>query len=421
MSIFKYLLSLNPLWRLTFIFFFTILFLVANLLRKIRVIYNLKKHIDYLNQTLKDLENQAKLILKEDIELKSYQEEVEDKINKINLLKKTILSSIYILDKDMLFNQIEESTINDLGFKKGLIIDYTDLSAKVNINLEDYEIETIRKFLYYKKEVFKTTPLITSENEFCKELTKALNYKNFLMAPVRAKESIFAIFVLLDTNLPDIKKIEKEIFSLICVYFGQCLDNIKLFEELYHIKEELENKVKERAFELVNSLREIEKISKMKSDFISSVSHELRTPLTSIKGFSSLLIEEKFGKLPQEAKERLIKIDENVNKLVDMVNTLLDISRIESGKTEIKISPSDIVKLIKDVCSFLSPQIIQKEIELILDLPQVLMVYIDKNFIERVFINIINNAIKFTPKKGKITIKCKKENTSALISISDTG
>jgi signal transduction histidine kinase len=99
----------------------------------------------------------------------------------------------------------------------------------------------------------------------------------------------------------------------------------------------------------------------------------------------------------------------------------LDISRIESGKMEIKIAPSDIAKLIKDIKEFLLPQIQSKEIEFILDIPEKLLVYMDKNFIERVLVNLINNAIKFTPQGGKITVKCKKEKEKAIVSVSDTG
>jgi signal transduction histidine kinase len=219
----------------------------------------------------------------------------------------------------------------------------------------------------------------------------------------------------------DVRRAEKEIFSIICMYLGQCLDNIQLFEEIYNAKDELEKKVKERTNELVKSLREIEAISRAKSDFISNVSHELRTPLTSVKGFSSLLVAEKFGKLPEEAKKRLETIDENVDKLVNMVNTLLDIARIESGKTEVKIAPADIAKSIRDSGEFLSPQMQTKAIKLVLDIPDTLLVYMDKNLIDQVFINLIGNAVKFTPNEGQITISAKVNGNQAIIAVSDTG
>ncbi|MCM8831932.1 MAG: HAMP domain-containing histidine kinase, partial [Candidatus Omnitrophica bacterium] len=303
-----------------------------------------------------------------------------------------------------------------------LILNFDDLTVKVNVGFMPHEVEKIISSLQHKKEILKNTFLVIRDLSLDEEMNKLLKAKNILISPIRGKEKIYAIFILADYFLStDIDKADKEIFSIMCLYLGQCLDNIQLYEDLYNIKEEFELKIKERTNELVKSLREIENISKAKSDFVSNVSHELRTPLTSIKGFASLLVEEKFGKLPPEAKERLKKIDENINKLVEMVNILLDIAHIESGKIEIKIIPSDIIKLIKEVTDFLLPQIKSKNISLIIDAPSSLDVYMDKNLIERVLINLLNNAIKFTPQEGEIKIMCRKEANKAIISIKDNG
>lgn len=391
-------------------------------LKKNQTETNLKKDISHLNKTIDELDHQAKLIIKSDMELKLYQEEVEDKLNKLNLLKNMIISSIHILDKEELFSQINEKTINDLGFKKGLILEFNSLEPKLNIGFLKQELETISNFLAARKNTLISQPLISIESEDYQKIAQNIETKDILIAAVKTKDEVSHIFILSQLVVPtDIQRAEKEIFSIICMYLGQCLDNIALFEDLYHNKDILEKKIKERTNELVKSLREIEIVSKMKSDFISSVSHELRTPLTSVKGFSALLVEEKFGKLPDAAKKRLEKIDDNVNKLVNMVNTLLDISRIESGKMEIKIAPADIAKLIKDTADFLTPQIQTKQIRLSIVAPQTLRVYMDKNLIERVLINLFNNAIKFTPGGGRITIEARAEKDSAIISVADNG
>lgn len=416
----EYFSSLNPLLVGVSFLFSAVVLLSFFLLDKLQVISILKKNINHLAQSVGELQQQTKLIVKNDMELKLYQEEVEDKLNKLTLLRNLILSSVYILDKEKLFSQINEKTINDLGFKKGLILNFDDLKIETNIGFQSQEIEVIRHFLTANKKALISTPMLSGDLEICKNLSS--QFQNFLIASVNGRENIHAIFILSTLFSPIvIRRAEKEIFSIICIYLGQCLDNIKLFEDLYLAKDELEKKIKGRTNELIKSLREVEVVSKAKTDFISSVSHELRTPLTSIKGFSSLLVEEKFGKLPLEAKKRLQKVDENVDKLVDMVNILLDISRIESGKTEIKIALSDVVKLIKDVGDFLSPQMQTKEIRFNVDTPENLNVYMDRNLIERVFINLINNSLKFTPPGGAITIKCNIQNSQAIIAVSDTG
>jgi two-component system phosphate regulon sensor histidine kinase PhoR len=160
----------------------------------------------------------------------------------------------------------------------------------------------------------------------------------------------------------------------------------------------------------------------MKSDFVSAVSHELRTPLTSIKGYASILMTGKVGDIPKEVKERLEKINKHSDSLVTLINELLDISRIESGKVDMKFQAENIKDIVDTVADLLAPQLKQKELELSLNLPAGLPgVYVDIRQIERVFINLVGNAIKFTPEKGKITIRAKDIDDKIQIDIEDTG
>ncbi|UCG34654.1 MAG: HAMP domain-containing histidine kinase [Candidatus Omnitrophota bacterium] len=404
---------------LTFLLALVLLFLLIVKTRNASV---LKNKVGKLSRTITELDNQTKLIIKSDMELKLSQDEVEDKLQKLAFLRNLILSSIRILDKDALFSQINERIINALGFKKALVLDFVTLEKKLNIDFTNQEAQLVIDFISRNKKAFLATPFISCDSQICKDLALNLKTSAIFLGALRAQADIHAVFIVSDP-LPhaEIRREEKSVFSIICMYLGQCLDNIKLFEELYLAKEELEKKVKERTHELVKSLRKVEMVSKMKTDFISSVSHELRTPLTSIKGFARLLVGEEFGGLPEQAKKSLDKIDTNVNKLVDMVNLLLDISRIESGKTEVKIAPQDIIQAIKEVADLLSPQIHAKKLQFFQETPKSLTVLMDKNLIERVLTNLINNAIKFTPEGGKITVKCAVEDSSANISISDTG
>ncbi len=392
------------------------------LMQKNQAISLLRRRLAYLENTIRELDEQAKLIIKSDMELKLYQQEIDDKLNKLTLIRNLIVSSIHTLDREKIFFQINEKVINDLGFKKGVILDYNNWDIKINVGFEPDEVMEIKNILQYKKDLIKETQLIRPDNENYKQLLSLLGTNEVLITPIKVRQNIYAIFLVSNLILhAEVEKPEEETLLIIGMYLSQCLDNISLFEDLYHTKDSLEKRIKERTNELVRSLRTIEVISKMKSDFISSVSHELRTPLTSVKGFSSLLVEEKFGKLPENAKERLIKIDENVDKLMEIVNALLDISRIESGRVDIKIVPAEIIRLIKDTTDFLSPQMTAKNLTLTLELPEKLNVYMDKNLIERALTNIISNAIKFTPQGGKIKIGCKKEVDKALIFISDSG
>jgi signal transduction histidine kinase len=426
MEIIELITESYPMMIATYLLFIILVALITLLIIKMKSSSELKKTNLKLKQEISNLDSQAKLIVQNDMELKIYQEEAEDKLTKLRLLRKLIGSSISTLDKKELFSKLDEEFINNLGFRKALLIMYNSNSVILNINFTDDEIQVFSKIIDPANKIMDKSVIITDKdlenNQQIKPLFRHLTFKDFMLAPITMGNKIQAILVFAKSTLASgITNAEKELLSIICLYLSQALDNIKLFESLYKAGEELESKVKEKTFALKKSLAEVQEINKRKTSFISGVSHELRTPLTSIKGFSSLLVAEKFGELPPKAKKRLERIDSNADKLVNMVNTLLDISRIESKRIEINIAPGDLVQIVRDVEELLTPQMEQKNIKFIRNIPDQLEVYLDKNLIERVFINIINNAIKFTPEGGTIKVSIHKEQNRCLVAISDTG
>lgn len=426
MEIFNVISESYPLMIAAYLLFVFVVALAITLVIKIKSSRELKKDNQKLKKEISNLDNQAKLIVQNDMELKIYQEEAEDKLTKLRLLRKLIGSSISTLDKKELFSKLDEEFINNLGFRKALLIMYRSNDPILNINFTGEETQVFKRIIDPANKIMDTLGVITNEDlqdkQQIKTLFRYLTFKDFILAPVTMGNKIQAIFILAKTTLPSgITNAEKELLSIICMYLSQALDNIKLFESLYKAGEELENKIKEKTSALQKTLAEVQEINKRKTSFISGVSHELRTPLTSIKGFSSLLVAEKFGKLPPKAKKRLERIDSNADKLVNMVNTLLDISRIESKRIEVNIAPGDLTQIVKDVEELLVPQMEQKNIQFKRNIPEKAEVYLDNNLIERVFINIINNAIKFTPEGGSIKVAVYKEQTRCIVAISDTG
>jgi signal transduction histidine kinase len=417
------LLSLkDPVFTTIILFFVIVVILLIYVTQKLHYISRLRKNMEIQDQTISELDQQAKLIIKSDMELKLYQQEIEDKLTKLTLIKELIINSMHTLSKKELFAQINENIVHAMGFKNALLFNFSDLSIISEIGFGRKETNEVISLIKYKKEALKGVNFLSSSSELMQQIAVILQTKQTFLAPIKVMENIYAVLIVSHPIIAkELKKPDEEAFLIICMHLCQCLDKIRLFEGLYHTKDDLERKIKERTNELVKSLRAIEVISKAKSDFISAVSHELRTPLTSVKGFSSLLVEEKFGKLPGEAKKRLITIDDNVNKLMTIVNTLLDIARIESGKMEIKIVPAEAVKLINDVTGFLTPQVTEKNISLSVKTPPSLNVYMDKALIERVLLNLIGNAIKFTPTGGKIAVGLTQTENQAVVSVQDTG
>ncbi|MEN8905375.1 MAG: HAMP domain-containing sensor histidine kinase [Clostridiales bacterium] len=172
--------------------------------------------------------------------------------------------------------------------------------------------------------------------------------------------------------------------------------------------------------------QEIEKSENLKNDFISSISHELRTPLTSIKGWIHTLM--KTG--PEETKildRGMFIINNEADRLSDMVNELLDFSRLKSMEFSLSLKEVDINKLVLRVYDQMFPRAKRQGIEFKLDFPheKECFLIIDERRILQVFINIIDNSLKFTPNGGQIIIKTSIENQSGkkyyVVSITDSG
>lgn len=163
--------------------------------------------------------------------------------------------------------------------------------------------------------------------------------------------------------------------------------------------------------EIIDTNKKLEKLEKLKSEFISIVSHELRTPLTSIKNSLDILLTGKCGEVTEASEKFLTMAKRNVTRLSGIINDLLDISKIEAGKMDFHFKPIEVQSVIDYVKSALSGLAKEKSLELTVisktDLPSVMA---DSQRLEQVLTNLVSNAIKFTPEGKKITIKSELKN-----------
>jgi len=163
-------------------------------------------------------------------------------------------------------------------------------------------------------------------------------------------------------------------------------------------------------------------IDKMKTELISNVSHELRTPLSTIKEGISLMYEGTLGSLHPDQKHMLATVKNNIDRLARLINDLLDISKIEAGKMELRKSSVNIASLLEEVFSSFQNQAKTKETKLIISVNKdIHSIYIDRDRIYQVMTNLIANSIKFTPAGGRITVATKDMENEVEISVTDTG
>ncbi len=161
---------------------------------------------------------------------------------------------------------------------------------------------------------------------------------------------------------------------------------------------------------------------RLKNDFVSNVSHELRTPLFSILGFSSTLIKERQELDNDTIDEFLGIIHEESRRLSDLIEDVLTISRIDSGKISYKQKQINPAHALEEVCRTLTIRAKEKKIRLFLDLPEEpSFILADADAIKQVIINLVGNALKFTPSEGSIRVSMRSNNDSVTIDVSDTG
>ena len=406
-------------------------YLIYNLMSKETTIKEMKEAHDKLMRSFDDLDEQAKLIVRTDLELNKTREEMDKRLNGLNALQRTSRQMSQALNENEIFQRISPSLFEDLGFSRILIASVNDqniLKVRLNAGYKDTIAETLLKEIPSEEPIMQATRSLSSINSSLKikeRITQIFESEHFILSPILTQTgNIGFVFVGNRYNAPEVTQGDEELITILAGQIGQSIENAQLFEKVFRSSQELELKVADRTKQLAGALQKVNDISKKKSEFISAVSHELRTPLTSIKGYAAILIAGKIGELPTAVKERLVKINSHSDNLVGLINDLLDIARIESGRQEMKFNLYKIKNIIDNVADLLAPQLTNKGVKLQLQLNgPAEELYVDASHIERVLINLLSNAIKFTPPQGTITIKLdqKIDGGFAVFSVSDTG
>lgn len=204
---------------------------------------------------------------------------------------------------------------------------------------------------------------------------------------------------------------ERDLIRGLTEIVGIAVQNAKLYSDLEKTTKRLDE---------VN--KQLESLDKLKDEFVSITSHELRTPMTAIKSYTWMVLNNKAGAITIKTQEYLDRVYQSTERLIHLVNEMLDVSRIEGGRVQLKLEPLDLYKLSTDVQlefqarateSQLSVEIISSD-----NLPQVTA---DREKIHQVLENLIGNSFKFTPSGGKITVSFKVSENKVETSVTDNG
>lgn len=214
------------------------------------------------------------------------------------------------------------------------------------------------------------------------------------------------------------------VFSLIALLIGSVFYLVRRKTRiLLEQQQKLEKIVEDRTEEIRLQAEELKELDKVKSNFFANISHELRTPLTLILGPLSYILEHTKEWKPEVLKKQLFVMHRNSKSLMALVEEILDLSKLEANKLELQEEHTSIHQFFEYLFFVFEPQFQSQELdyELNLNVTNELHVLLDRKKLEKVCNNFLSNAIKFTPKKGKITLSVLESTNDLQIIVSDTG
>jgi signal transduction histidine kinase len=171
----------------------------------------------------------------------------------------------------------------------------------------------------------------------------------------------------------------------------------------------------------IKQREKLEELNRLKSEFLSFASHQIKSPMTNIKGFIDLILDGIYGQINDKIREILIKVKNNINEEIDLVDNLLDLRKIEEGRVEYNFDKFDLFELIKEICDFYKIRALDKSLGLNCKINnESIFVNGDREKLKQVFDNLVDNAIKYT-NSGFIEIDYEKSDSNVVIKVKDTG
>lgn len=328
-------------------------------------------------------------------------QELANSLYQLNVLYNTSSQLAGSLSRNKLVDVVNEGIEKSLNSNITCTLSFKDDKTPVLLISSNYKLSQrlvealkLRAVLNYKNSGIDTTEMFTIDDiELEQEINYSINEYDFevlnyhkLLAYITVEDKCYGYSEIFR---------EKELSS----------DDEKCFKTLINqVTLPLKSAILYQ--EIAQKNKELARLERLKSEFISIVSHELKTPLTSIKNAFDIISGGKAGELSEPMLRFLDMSKRNVRKLSRIINDLLDMSKIEAGEMDYDIKPASIIPVINEVTQNLTQEALKKNIKLTTKLSgEIKNVYADIARIEQVLSNLLSNAIKFTPEKGSITIK----------------
>lgn len=347
-----------------------------------------------------------------------------EELRALNQIAETVNQSLELTE---LLDAALEKVIEVTGFESGYIelLDSTENKLRLKSH-RGFTSDQLHQFL----DIFERTNLSTEviehrapmifENGSSPDRLKSksdgpiqnpLNgtgYASLITFPVQSKNKIVGTFTLASRRSLSFTSQDLQLLSSIGNQLGTAVENAHLYQ-----KEQ----------DTVEKLMEMDRI---KSEFLSNVSHELRTPLTSIIGFSEILLDKLVGELNGEQEAYIRNMNNSGQHLLEIINNLLDLSKIKAGKMEVHFQLFSLRTLLTTIQQTIIPMTYKKELDFEISIEDGIdTIHSDEGKIKQILLNLLGNAVKFTPPKGEVRLSVRKgwlgHSQAIEVSVQDTG
>ncbi|HJT20914.1 MAG TPA: ATP-binding protein [Nitrospira sp.] len=361
--------------------------------------------------------------------------ELRRKINHLTVLHQAGLLFSSTLDRETLLQSVLETLTRDLHFDRAMISFY-DAQQRVSRDARVVGVsERVAAFARSKvipisdpdtpegMVLIQGKPLLIGDiravwdrlHRDNRELAVLTGTKSLMVVPLKTKDRILGCLMVDRMQEHSLSLEDLELLVTFAHQVASALDNAAAYQQIEELNVGLEAKVQERTAEL-------EQADRLRSQFLSHVSHELKTPLTSIKGFLQNMSDGLAGPVTEKQQRYLFRVLENSERLIRMIEDLLDRTRIQTGRLELVPAEFDLSQAVADAVEQLRPlaQAKCQDLEaLVPSLP--LIVWADRDRLFQIVTNLVQNAVKFTPEYGRITVTVRLDGRSADIAVQDTG
>ena len=237
-----------------------------------------------------------------------------------------------------------------------------------------------------------------------RELLIRLGYRSLLAVPLLREDHLLGGLVVNRNNAGEFAQPVIDLLKTFATQSALAIQNARLFRE-----------IEEKG-------RQLETASQHKSEFLANMSHELRTPLNAIIGFSEVLSERMFGEINEKQAEYLGDILESGRHLLSLINDILDLSKIEAGRMELEPTDFDLPSAIENALMLVKERAHRRGIAVVRTIDERLgMIHADERKVKQVLLNLLSNALKFTPEGGQIDVRARVHEGAVEISEMDTG